>query len=214
MLETRQRILEAARDLFHRHGYHATGVGAILKAADVNSGSMYHYFKDKEDLLRAVLEWYINALRPAVIEPAERVASDPIERVFALLANYRLGLEVSGCAIGCPIGNLALELGETRPEISRLIDRNMRNWSEAIRGWLDEAGDRLPADLDRAELADFILTVMEGGIVQARAAGSLTPFDRSVSQLRSYVDRLVREAKERPQPVAASRGAAPDPRNG
>jgi hypothetical protein len=43
-------------------------------------------------------------------------------------------------------------------------------------------------------LATFILTVMEGAIMQARARGSLEPFDGSVAQLRNYVDGLMAQA--------------------
>ena len=48
---TRQRIVEAARRLFHEQGFHATGISTILREADVNSGSLYHYFASKEALL-------------------------------------------------------------------------------------------------------------------------------------------------------------------
>ena len=53
--ETRERIVEAARQLFFKQGYAATGVAEILKAAEANSGSLYHFFPSKEDLLVAVL---------------------------------------------------------------------------------------------------------------------------------------------------------------
>ncbi len=92
--------------------------------------------------------------------------------------------------MGCPIDNLALELGDHNPEVRALIHDNFRNGSAGVRGWLDAAGDRLPTDVDRSKLADFVLAVMEGAIMQARAAGNLGPYDRSVAQLRDYFDRL------------------------
>src|SRR5688572_24821495 len=106
--DTRTRILAAARRLFYEQGYHATGIATILREADVNSGSLYHFFPGKEALLQGVLESYVALLRPAVMEPAEAESGDAIERIFALLANYRRGLEMTRCRMGCPIGNLAL----------------------------------------------------------------------------------------------------------
>lgn len=209
-MDTRERILETARRLFHEQGYHATGIATILREAGVNSGSLYHFFESKEDLLKAVLERYVDLLDPLVMGPVEKATDDPIERVFRLLGNYRLWLEQTGCAIGCPIGNLALELGDSVPAARKLIDLNLRNWSSRVRGWLEEAGDRLPRDVDRGELADFVLTVMEGGILQSRAAGSLTPFDRSVSQLRAYFSRLAAA----PPRIKVSGKSGPDPRDG
>lgn len=189
--DTRTRILDTAMRLFYEQGYHATGIATILREADVNSGSLYYFFPSKEALLIGVLERYIEGLEPMVMCHARNASDDPIERIFVLLGNYRAGMESTGCKMGCPIGNLALELSDDHAEIRRLIDQNFRNWTAVIRSWLDEAGDRLTADINRDELAQFVLTVMEGGIMQARAAKSLAPFDASVHQLRQYVDRLV-----------------------
>jgi TetR/AcrR family transcriptional regulator, transcriptional repressor for nem operon len=191
---TRTRILEAARTLFHEQGYAATGISTILREADVNSGSLYHFFKSKEDLLAGVLEYYTELLAPMVMTPAEQASPDPIERVFELLRLYRSGLEATGCRMGCPIGNLALEVADSHPEVRPAIDLNFRNWIRAVEGWLVAASDRLPREIDRAQLAQFVLTVMEGGIMQARAASSLAPFDASVEQLRAHFDLLQRLA--------------------
>jgi len=193
--ETRERILEVARRLFHEQGYHATGVSTILREADVRSGSLYYFFESKEALLVEVLNWYLEALHPMVMGPAEGLTDDPVERVFGLLDLYRTGLGKTGCTLGCPIGNLALELGDNHPQIRTLIDQNFHNWAAAVRKWLDDAGDRLPSSLDREALARFILTVMEGGVMQSRAAGSLEPMDRSISQLREYFNHLEAAAK-------------------
>lgn len=191
---TRERIIEAARRLFYEQGFHGTGVATILRDANVNSGSLYHFFPSKEALLIGVLERYVELLGPALMDPVEMATADPIERVFALLAHYRAGMDASGCKMGCPIGNLALELADDHAEVRRLIDQNFRNWIAVVRGWLEQARHRLPADTNLDELAGFVLTVMEGGIMQSRAAASLAPFDASVRQLRAYFDRLLEDA--------------------
>src|SRR5262245_55896316 len=107
---TRTRIVRTAFQLFHEQGYHATGIATRLREAGVNAGSLYHFFPSKEALLVGVLEEALVMLRPAVMDPAERRSRDPIGRVFGLLAQYREGLHAVGCKMGCPIGNLALEV--------------------------------------------------------------------------------------------------------
>ena len=124
------------------------------------------------------------------MDPAEKRSSDPIERVFELLQQYREGMHLMGCRMGCPIGNLALEVADDHAPARELIHRNFENWILAVRKWLDDAGDRLPASVDRTQLARFVLTVMEGAIMQARAAGNLAPFDDSVAQFRAYISAL------------------------
>ena len=193
---TRDRLVETAARLFHERGYNATGVATILGEAGVNSGSLYHYFPGKEALLRGVLERYRVLLDDVVQGPVERAEPDPIERVFKLLDWYRSGMEASGCRLGCPIGNLALEVADTHPDARPAIDANLSAWADGIERWLEEAGDCLPSRCDRKSLAAFVLTVMEGGLLQARARGDLEPFDGSVRVLRDYIDKLMAEARD------------------
>jgi TetR/AcrR family transcriptional repressor of nem operon len=194
--ETKERILRTAFQLFHEQGFHATGVATIVREAGVNPGSLYHFFAGKDQLLLAVLEFAIGYLEPAVMGPVERHISDPVERVFALLEQYREGMVRNGCRMGCPIGNLALEVSDGNPDARHLIDRNFENWASRVESWLVEAGNRLPRDLDHGRLARFILTVMEGGLMQARAADNLSAFDDSVAVLRDHFNLLLKRARE------------------
>jgi TetR/AcrR family transcriptional repressor of nem operon len=201
---TKVRILEAARRLFHEQGYAATGIATILREADVNSGSLYHYFPSKEALLEGVLEYYVQLLRPVVMDPTEEREADPIGRVFDLLAWYRMGMEMGQCTMGCPVGNLALEVADSHPQARALVDLNFRNWISAVEAWLVMAGERLPREVDRRQLAQLVLTVMEGGIMQSRAASGLGPYDASVAQLRAYFDVLEEKAVQ--QKAGTSQG--------
>jgi TetR/AcrR family transcriptional repressor of nem operon len=192
--DTRTRLLMTAMTLFSEKGYDATSVADILRAAGANSGSLYHFFPTKQDLLIEVLRMYRDGIGPMLLAPAWEGVSDPIAKVFALLARYRLALESTDCFYGCPIGNLALEIHEPDPPVRELIATNFDGWVAAIETCFVEAGARLPADLDRKGLAIFTLTTMEGGVMQSRTHRNLGAFDRSVAMLRDYVTRLEREA--------------------
>jgi TetR/AcrR family transcriptional repressor of nem operon len=194
VLETRERLLQTAFQLFHEQGYHATGVATILREAGVNAGSMYHFFSSKDDLLLKVLEYALEYLEPMVMRPAEAAAVEPLERVFVLLNQYREWAFANQCRMGCPIGNLALEVSDGNPQARELIHHNFENWAGRVEGWLRSASDELPPGTDLRKLARFVLTVMEGGLMQARAAGHIGPFDDSVSVLREHFDALRRHA--------------------
>ena len=181
-------------ELFWLKGYGSTSIADILSRSQVNSGSLYHYFPGKQDVLIAVLDAYRDGIGPMLLEPAWRGVEDPVERVFALLAKYRELILLTDCSYGCPIGSLALELHEPDPPVRERLAANFDGWVAAIEACLDDAGDRLPADTDRRALAEFVLTVMEGGVMQSRTYRDVGHFDRSVAQLRSYFELVTREA--------------------
>jgi TetR/AcrR family transcriptional regulator, transcriptional repressor for nem operon len=201
--DTKIRLLQTAAELFWQQGYTATGVAQILKAAEAKSGSLYYFFPTKEDLLAGVLEDYLTRLWPEVIQPVFDRVSDPIERIFGILDGYRRGLRMTKCHGGCPIGNLALELSDSHPAVRKLLAANFAAWRDAIRQCLDEAADRLPEGIAREELATFVLSVLEGGVMQARADKRLTPFEQSVAFLRDYFDRLLADGSDWSAPKKA-----------
>lgn len=177
--------------LFRERGYEATGVAEVLRDAGVNSGSLYHFFGGKEDLLAAVLDQYKKLLWPIVIQPVFDRIEDPIDRVFGVMEGYRKMLLSTEFTHGCPIGNLALEMCARSETARRGIHENFEGWRRAIEQCLEDASPRLPSGFDAGKTATFILTVMEGGVMQARAAKCIEPFDASVEVLRDYIDRLL-----------------------
>jgi TetR/AcrR family transcriptional regulator, transcriptional repressor for nem operon len=188
---TRERLIEAAIALFWEKGYANTSMSDILTAAKANSGSFYHFFSSKEDLLLAVLDRYTALLHPALLEPAWEGVTDPIERIFALLARYRMLILQTDCTYGCPIGRLALEISPEQREAHRKLAQNFDGWAAAVRECLERAADRLPRDIDRARLSQFVLAVMEGGVMLSRSHRDVKPFDQAVAELRAYFNRLL-----------------------
>ena len=192
---TRDRIVAAAMELFWAKGYGSTSIADILGRAEVNSGSLYHAFPGKQDLLIAVLDAYRDGIGPMLLQPAWKGVDDPLERLFALLARYRELIVTTDCSYGCPIGSLALELHEPDPPVRERIAENFSGWTSAIRECLEAASDRFPAGTDFQPLAEFALTVMEGGVMQARTHRDVAFFDRAVAQLRRHFDLLMKEPK-------------------
>jgi len=195
--DTRSRLVLTAMRLFWEKGYGSTSIADVLRAARVNSGSLYHFFPGKQDLLLAVLDAYRDGIRTMLLEPAWRGVADPIERVFALLGAYRRALADTECFYGCPIGSLALELHEPDEPVRERLAANFAAWTDAIEECLAAGARRLPADVDRRELAAFVLTVMEGAVMQARTYRSLAAFDAAVRQLRGHFEQLHARAAER-----------------
>ena len=190
--DTRQRIVEAAMELFWLKGYGSTSIADILSRSQVNSGSLYHFFPGKQDLLIAVLEAYRDGIGPMLLEPAWEGIDDPVERVFALLGSYRRALVETECAYGCPIGSLALELHDADPIVRKHLADNFTGWIDAVEKCFTAGADHFPPATDVRGLAEMALHVMEGGVMQARTYRDIAFFDRAVAQFRLHVDAMSR----------------------
>ncbi len=200
--DTRTRILMTAMELFWEKGFGSTSIADILSRSQVHSGSLYHFFPGKQDVLVGVLELYRDGIEEWLLKPNWDGVEDPVDRIFALLNGYRIQLITTDCTYGCPIGNIALEIHEPDPQIRELLAANFANWSHAVQDCLDAAADRLPRDTDKGALAEYILTVMEGAVMQARTYRDLGYFDRNIAMLREHFDLL--EAKARAERVVAN----------
>ncbi len=213
---TRERLIKTAADLFCRQGYAHTGVNEIMQRAKTTSGSFYHFFPTKEDLALAVVDHTGEALDGEVFGTSVTAVADPLDRVFAVLESYRRRLEDHEYALGSPLGTLAAELSQSHPQVREKLARLFADWTDRMQSLLEEAGDRLPADLDRRALAEFILSASEGAFLQARARRSLAPFDSTVAELRRHLGRLefARQSTSTPEsftrPAPAARHNAAD----
>jgi TetR/AcrR family transcriptional repressor of nem operon len=194
-LPTRDRLIHSARYLFWERGFAGTSMADLLGHADVNSGSFYHFFESKEALLREVLEGYLHALRPMVVDPAFALTDDPVERIFGILAGYRGRILQTDCKYGCPLGRLALEIDPENRPAHKLIAENFQGWITAVRECIDQIQPRLPKGTDPEALATHVLAVMEGGVMISRSYGSVEPFDRTVKQLRQHFALLLTSQK-------------------
>jgi TetR/AcrR family transcriptional regulator, transcriptional repressor for nem operon len=188
---TRDRLIDSARFLFWERGFAGTSMAELLALAEVNSGSFYHFFDSKEALLRAVLEQYIELLRPMVVDPAFASTPAPLDRIFAILAGYRERIIATDTKYGCPLGRLALEIDPENAPAHTLIARNFQGWIEAVRECIVEMKSALPASTDIDALATFVLVTMEGGVMLSRSYRSTDPFDRAVAQLHEHFRLLL-----------------------
>jgi AcrR family transcriptional regulator len=109
--ETRQRILEAAATLIFENGVAETTLEDIRAAAGVSGSQVYHYFEDKQALVRAVIDFQIDAVLEIQGAHLDHLDTMPGLRAWRdFLVDHQRQLECRG---GCPIGALGAEVAET-----------------------------------------------------------------------------------------------------
>jgi TetR/AcrR family transcriptional repressor of nem operon len=187
---TRKRLITTAAELFWRQGYAQTGVNEIIQQAKATSGSFYHFFPTKEDLLLAVVDHVAEVFETEVFSPASDETADAAERLFMILENYRRLLLESGLTFASPMGSLAAEVSQNHPPVGAKLAEIQVAWTARIEQLLMDSLEPLPGGLDHAALAGFVISVVEGAVLQARVARSLDPFDASVGELRNYLRLL------------------------
>jgi TetR/AcrR family transcriptional repressor of nem operon len=187
---TRERLITTAAELFQRQGYAQTGVNQIIQAANATSGSFYHFFPAKEDLLLAVVDHMAEVFEREIFDPAAESSSDPVERIFTILDLYRGHLKDGGFTFGSPMAALSAEVSENHPGVRTRLAEIFVKWTGHIEALLDDAGDRFPQTVDRTALAELILCATEGAVLGTRLERNFEPFDAAIAQLRAYFDLL------------------------
>jgi len=125
----RQRIIDAADQLFYNLGYNQTSFRDISDATGIPRGNFYYYFKTKDDILDAVVDSRL-VMYTEMLEQCDQRSPDPRKRILAFVDGLS-DFEDSVIQVGCPIGTLSSELAkddDSRQEISRAVFTLIRNW--------------------------------------------------------------------------------------
>ena len=94
--ERRLEIIETAERLFRENGYSRTPVDAIIKEMGVAKGTYYYYFKSKEDVLEAIVEYQLNQLVQMVEQISNDASMDALTKMRLLLSDSHIGDEDTG----------------------------------------------------------------------------------------------------------------------
>lgn len=90
--ERRAEFLEAARELFYRHGYSDTSVAVIIDHIGVSKGTFYHYFKSKEDLLDQMVEQSTSeaaTILQSILDETDTTALDQFNQLFRRATHWK-----------------------------------------------------------------------------------------------------------------------------
>ncbi len=174
--ETKERIREAALDLFHRGGYNSTSINDIIESTGVKKGNLYFHYCSKENLAIEVLkdaltlyEDYINS------RISGSTSAEKLESLIDAVADYHIN---SNFRSGCIFGNMALETGGSDSEISEFVKDVFLKWESNFEKLLSRGvkeGDLQLRETPRV-LARMILSSIEGGLMLSKVYGKIDPF--------------------------------------
>lgn len=181
---SRARLISAAARLFQEKGYAATGLAEILAAAGAPKGSLYHHFPGgKAELTAAAMRGAGHQLRAALTQARAGApdAASAVEHFADTLAGW---LEASQFKRGCPLATVALELTPGPGDVPRTLQTALSLTVTHMAQMIEADG---PAPQRALELAEFILSALEGALILARAQGDAGPVRRAASQAASLI---------------------------
>ena len=124
--ETRERIVAAAAELIFERGVAETTLEDIRAAAGVSGSQVYHYFEDKQALVRAVIDHQADAVLDTQGTHLDHLDTLPGLRAWRdLLVDHQRSL---GCRGGCPIGTLGAEVAEIDDAARMAVARGFGRW--------------------------------------------------------------------------------------
>ena len=165
----RERLLEAAGDLFYRQGIRSVGVDEIVARADVAKMSLYRSFPSKDELAAAYLEATDARYWRRWDEVVARHPGDPraqLRAVFRGLARRTTREDFRGC----PFTNAATEFPEPDHPARNVAERNKHELRRRLLDLAAALGARRPA-----QLADQLVLLFEGAYSSAQTFGSAGP---------------------------------------
>ncbi|MES2015916.1 MAG: TetR/AcrR family transcriptional regulator [Pseudomonadota bacterium] len=172
--DARERLIGAMITALQRRGLHGSGLTELLAAAQASKGVLYHHFPGgKTELAVAAIEATVARLCDLLDQ--RMVAADaPAAAVMTWIAGAQQRLEASGYERGCPLATIALETTADDVEIRAALAAGFAQIRARIAAALVKAGH---ADASADALAALILAAYEGGLLQARAAGTPEPMN-------------------------------------
>ena len=159
--------LEAAMRVFWEKSYEGATIADLTEAMGINRSSMYTAFGDKESIFRRVMERYremrMTDIRQALAQPSLRKV------VAGLIHGFAEFLSIPGNPRGCLSIQGALACGRDAEPIKLAIIDWRKSGEAALKKRLQQAQSEgeLPAEIQPADFARYLSTVMAGLGVQA-----------------------------------------------
>ena len=169
---TRDRLIGAMLHALRTKGFHGVGLNELLGEAQAPKGVLYHHFPGgKTELALAAIEHVVEHMTLGLEHLLSR-HRDPVQALTQWVTEAQKVLLASGYEAGCPLATIALESTAQDKPIRQAVAKGF----EAIRSTLKKALVANGLEREHAgSLAALIVSAYEGGLIQARVAGSQKP---------------------------------------
>lgn len=186
--DKRQRLIQAAKKLIRRQGFHLTTLADIAQEADVPLGNVYYYFKTKEAIGEAVIADISRGLTEMIAAWDEN--TDPRERLFALIQEEVANVDETARS-GCSIGGLCQELAKQGGPLS---DAAAKLMGDTI-AWASKQFSALGFGGSSSDLAHQFYAMVQGTALLTNTFKDPKLMVNLSQSLRVWLDKTVAKGK-------------------
>lgn len=187
---TRERIVEAADQLFYQRGFEATSFADVAEIVGISRGNFYYHFKSKDDILEAVIELRLANTR-AMLRRWEDEGGDPAGRI-ACFIHILIANQAKITLYGCPVGTLVAELGK----LDHVAQTRATALFTLFRDWLAAQFAALGHAAEAEEMAMHLLAHSQGVATLAQAFQDEALILSEVQKMRAWLDAQIAENRE------------------
>ena len=187
--QTRQRLLEAAFEEIHNHGFQGMRVDEVLRKTGLQKGAFYHHFKSKLELGYAVLEEEVAPMLESIwLKPLETI-QNPVTDLPGILTGLGDRIPDRMREHGCPLNNLAQEMSSQDKGFQKRIASQFNNWITTYTKLFEEAqvNGYVRSDIEAEQIARFVIASLEGCISIFKAEQAPQQWQACQSQLAIYL---------------------------
>lgn len=167
--QARNRLVEAASQLFYREGINRVGVERIIETAGVARMTFYRHFPSKTDLIETVLEERAEQLWNWLIGQTNASTTDPYERLLTIFDKLESHLSAPGFR-GCAALNFASDVADTAPRVTAIA----REHKEKVRQYLRDNA-RAAGIADPECIANALMLLINGALSLGQLHDSTEP---------------------------------------
>ena len=192
-MNLKDTIIHESLKLFSLNGFLSTSIQDILSAANTSKGGFYNHFSSKEDLFFQVLDEARKIWRDRNLQGLDEI-NQPIDKIIRLLENYkdRYLLDAENFPGGCIFIMFAVELGDSRPHLSREVQKGFTGLKAMLKRILENGQPSTTEynGLSSNTITEIIFNGMLGASVNYSVDKSYEALNQSINSLIDYLTKL------------------------
>ena len=194
---TKARIVAAATSLVYERGIAGTSLDDVMAATGASKSQLYHYFADKDALVREVIKAQLGRIMAAQ-EAAGLHEVSSWEGLQRWCGHFIAATQATRGAGGCPLGSLVGEVADQSEPARRVLAQCFAEWQSYLSEGFTAMRNNgeLAEQAEPAELALTLISALQGGLLMAQATRSARPLELTLNMALQHVSGYRRRPRQ------------------